>query len=324
MDSKKDAPLKAREWDGIMLRRGYFEPSSGVLVLEGLSDSAKQRGEFEKVVAAFVEDEGKFARVFDRAPRFDFPEHPLEPMLVRLRRVIPAYSELDGLTLEGASHDVENRLVLRFSFVGRRVAKAADGTLLTLLQEDKRYEVRVRKENLDARPPQDEEAPPSAVRLLLVDQQPASVTLSERYVRESIETLRKAYVDVRDDGSCRGEDLPKMDAAQVREYRLNLVARAMPKLDAALLHNPRDSTAWYLRSICFLATNDSILVRRDLRRMVRIERSIQDGRSRRVERLELLEHLQGDFRRQLARWRKQVEGEIDQGTPGPLRLSDLP
>ena len=36
-----------------------------------------------------------------------FSERPLYPLLRRLRQVMPAYEELDGLTLEGAGHEVE-------------------------------------------------------------------------------------------------------------------------------------------------------------------------------------------------------------------------
>ena len=43
--------------------------------------------------------------------------------------LLPAYAELDGLTLEGAGHDVDNRLVLRFTLVGREAAADAAGTL---------------------------------------------------------------------------------------------------------------------------------------------------------------------------------------------------
>ena len=39
--------------------------------------------------------------------------------------------------------------------------------------------------------------------------------------------------------------------------------------------------------------------------------------------METLEHLQGDFRRQLEVIRRQVALEIDKGVP-PLRLQDLP
>src|SRR5262249_48717773 len=40
-------PAITPEWDGIMLRRGYFD-LDGTFFVEGLSDSVKQRKDFEK------------------------------------------------------------------------------------------------------------------------------------------------------------------------------------------------------------------------------------------------------------------------------------
>ena len=90
-----------------------------------------------------------------------------------------------------------------------------------------------------------------------------------------------------------------------------------------LLHVPGDSTAWYVRSIAYQVRNDPTLVRRDLRRMTAIERLDEDGRARQAERLEMLEHVQGDFRRQLEAVRKKAALEMDKGVP-PLQLSELP
>ena len=64
-------------------------------------------------------------------------------------------------------------------------------------------------------------------------------------------------------------------------------------------------------------------MRRDLRRMIAIERADQDGRARQAERLDMLEHVQGDFRRQLEVVRKKVALEMDKGVP-PLQMSELP
>ena len=45
----------------------------------------------------------------------------------------------------------------------------------------------------------------------------------------------------------------------------------------ALLHNPYDSTAWYVSAMCNLQANDLPLVERDLRRMMDLEKGSAAG-----------------------------------------------
>ena len=42
----------------------------------------------------------------------------LDPMLARMRIVLPDHPEFDGLTLLRGFHDIQGRLVLRFSQIG--------------------------------------------------------------------------------------------------------------------------------------------------------------------------------------------------------------
>jgi hypothetical protein len=308
------AALKPAVWDGLALVRGYFA-TSGAFVLTGLTDGPRQKRELLELIEQ-LKDEQPYKRAFGGDYVVDLREDPLAPTLRRLAQAIPAYERLDGLKLHGASHDVHNRFVLRVSIVGRRTTVAiATPILLDLLKTDKRSLPRVHAGDLRINELDNSGADP--LRLLVFRPTVAAdFDLAAKNVKEAIEVLSRAYVDT-DDHPCR-----KMAPAQAREYRLKLVAEALVLIDVARLHNPSDVTAWYLWGVCHVATGETILARRDLRRMIVAERTSRD-RTVSTTRVELLEHLQGDFRRVLAKIRKRAEADEDTAVPR-LRPADLP
>ena len=119
-------------------------------MLEGLADNARQTTRLKALIKEVASD-APYNRAFGKAYALKLSDAPLEPLLRRLRQVMPAYEELDGLTLEGAGHDVDNRLMLRFTLVGRQVPAEASGTLFTQIKEDRRFQVRVDERDLPSR-----------------------------------------------------------------------------------------------------------------------------------------------------------------------------
>ena len=316
------APLKPRQlapprsWDGMVLRRGYYTPE-GKFALEGLCDSDEQRNALGRLLRGLAPDAPYREALAQEFGLSAIREMPLEPMLRRLRILLPAYEVFDGLTLDSACHDVENRLVLRFFVVGEGPGRAAQQELRAQLAGDRRWRLRVdeqwlRVHELDQRP----EAPGPLV-LGVLKRQRRDEELAEKMVLESIATLRRGIGDLKVI-YCRG-----MTVVQAREYRQQRVDRALRMLDLALLHDPRENTAWYLRATCYLERNDTLLVSRDLRQLVIEESAEGEGKNRKRERLIKCEHLQGDFRRRLDGMRKRIAEDIRTGLP-PLKLSDIP
>ena len=96
--------------------------------------------------------------------------------------------------------------------------------------------------------------------------------------------------------------------------------RCVEFLDAALLHNPHDVLAWYLRGYCWQAKNRPDLTLRDFRRMVAIENDDADLRHKRILALELV---QGSVRQRASRIEQNALIQVADGWT--LReLSDPP
>ena len=67
-------------------------------------------------------------------------------------------------------------------------------------------------------------------------------------------------------------------------------AAATESLDSALLHNPEDTTAWYLRAGCSMLRGDNRAAERDVRRLLAIEREFFELSRERNQRLEKIQN----------------------------------
>ena len=155
------------------------------------------------------------------------------------------------------------------------------------------------------------------LRLDVIERLRTNGILIEPLILKAISTLRRGVGD-QSTRYCQ-----EMDAADIRKYRVAHAREALAKLNLVLLYDTHDATAWYLRTVCYYALDEMQLCERDLRRMVELETAEGEGPNRRLERLRMTEHLQGDFRRQLERLRKRIAREVPAGKP-PLTLSDIP
>jgi hypothetical protein len=91
-------------------------------------------------------------------------------------------------------------------------------------------------------------------------------------------------------------------------------------LDNSILHNPYDSTAWYLRALCYLSLGNERLAARDIRRMQEIETEQSDAKVLRMTKLELV---QGKLRVLTNEFAAHV-AVMDLSGPPKMLLPDYP
>ncbi len=307
-----EAPAVARKWDGVLIRRGYYAPDGSYGLVGLISGEAQRRG-----LAALLKEPARRAEWGSLVGRADLRRLkivPVAPMVARMQLVFPSYPTFDGIQVDSAAHDVDQKLILRIAVVGTGPSPRALALTTTMLLEHESWRERVE----------------GGLRWLPISRQHADETDAYVQLLGAISTLRlgmlqpfptcdtgftglAAELDAKKGGATR----PKAEMTQ--EER---IAKALGMLDVSLLHNPRDATAWYLRATCHLLRKDTLLAERDMRRLLRQEdsRIYGDAPVRRGERLRLLEPLQGDVRRNAEKVRRKVEIDILSGKP-PLRLA---
>jgi hypothetical protein len=315
-------------WDGILLERGYYR-SDGVYSMAGIVDGDGQLKQLDVLLKRFADNK-------EGAPLFPAPDGqkkwaltgldviPLKPMFQCLRRVMPAYEVFDGLWLERAYYDGQKRLVFLGTAVGEKPGRAADARLKQLFD--------------DARP-EWQRRTASGVLLSGLKQVPQDFDVAEkalqaalREVGAGMEELAPAYHA--DRGPCPlgpgcaaclltpegSERVPRRTREQVRAAALKRFGAAVPYFDVALLHTPDNTTAWYLRALCYVAQGDGVLAQRDLVRAVKFEKA-QPGF--RETRLVKTEYFQGEYRADTTRLMENLY--LDPSSfKAPLSLKDCP
>ncbi len=267
----------AERWDGVLITRGFYD-SRGNFVLQGLVSQERQRHLIEVLLQELAPSEWR-----PYLPNSWSLEGlrllPIDPMLSRLRVVMPAYPELDGLTLQRAFHDVRGQLILRYSRIGP-LDRKAEATLKTLLDSHPEWKVRSA----------------AGVRLQL------SGRAEPRDPRVLEETLLKA----------------------VQNLRYDRVDDALALISTAILHDTEDSTAWYVRALCYLLKGEQEQAERDLRRTVLLEKEgVRYPGPRANLRLERLELLQTKTREKVNDVKLKVLNDVESGKP-PLALGRTP
>jgi hypothetical protein len=257
------------QWDGVLIERGYYNPEGEYLV-SGLLDDLRQEQALQGLLGRMQRDHewqslsGKGWNL--KALRVV----PLQPMLARLERVLPADATFDGIQLEQrAYHNPQKELVLTCNVVGSGLGSEPAKLVQKLLQTHPEWKAR------------------AAAGVVL---QPRSVQIPNEEMAEQL--YYKAIKDIRngDHTSARG------------------------RLKAVLLHNPRDSAAWFLSALCNMDRQDEELAERDLLRMLELEEGYTGARIART-RFEKLENVQGMERDRVARLQGRVEVLRARGRP---------
>jgi hypothetical protein len=298
--SSTKRPPPSPRWDGVMLRRGYYTPD-GKFGLDGLCDSARQREDLYKDLLT-LRKEPPFLDAF--AVGLDVSklrELPMRPMVDRMRLVMPAHPTFDGIFVEGANHDVDNKLVLRVQVVGDEPSDRAGTAMQKQLLDHKQWWERAKDGVVWA-----EVGTPRA----------RDARAGDALSRRAIADLRRAMHD------------PKMSKrpSESNEGQIPWPAhfdRALGQATTSLMHDSRSSTAWFVRAMYFLLKNDRVRAARDLRRMYEIEMDEDRGPGQREDRLLRTEALQGKVRRQLNLIERQIAKDIKAGV-GPMTIAGSP
>jgi hypothetical protein len=314
-----NAPAPPKEWDGLLIRRAYYT-TTGMLGLEGLANGAEQKSSLERQLLLLASEKPFSDCGAQTVDLTGLREMPVEPMLVRLRKLMPAYRVFDGFTLDRAYHDVDNRLIVSYSAVGSPDCSRGDETIWKQMAGDRRSQMRVDETWLRLRQPDGHGGQLSALRSLAgKPARPRDRARADDLVLEAIAALRRGLprpVFPLCVGCCERVE-------PIREgHDEQAIAEALHLLDVALLHSPGNATAWYLRALCHLASRNTLLSARDLRRLVELETDSESGENEKLERLTKSESLQGDIRHQLETLRTRVELEVKSGRQ-PLQLVDL-
>lgn len=267
-------------YDGIKIDRCYYD-AHGTFVITGLLDQPIQ----ERFLKAVIEElalTSEWQQHLPRDWRLDmesFKVMPLKPMLDRLRRIMPALELFDGIVVERAYHDAGDRLVLACSTVGNPDTIEASRLMEKLLNTHPEWKRRVSTGALII-----------STRSLPRDEAWAYQTVSRAISNISKFMLNAQKSESGTDQSGRSHSASCQNEAPRLGADLDAT---IALLDSAILHNPKDATAWFVRAMCHLAVNDEELAERDAFRVLAIERSIYyDQRSH----LRRLERLQGNLR----------------------------
>src|SRR5262249_34409987 len=119
--------------------RGYYDTENNY-VLSGLVSEERQRQLIEVMLQELSSTDWR-SHLPNSWSLAGLKMLPMEPMLSRLRIVMPGYAEFDGLTLQRGFHDIQGRLVLRFTLIGLQ-NRQAEADLKKLLDAHPEWRAR--------------------------------------------------------------------------------------------------------------------------------------------------------------------------------------
>jgi hypothetical protein len=289
-------------WDGVLIERGYYTVD-GVYSLAGLVDNDGQRkilGDLLKKLADTKENASLFpATGKSKAMTSRMEVIPLKPMITGLKRVMPAYETFDNILLERAYHDSDKKLVLLCAVAGKKPTDAAAGPaekLLTQLFTEARpewkrrsgYGISLKSKFVLVDVYVRDKAFEAASREAL-----AGISeLTSRYWASNPGAILPFFGKC-EPGNASSIRFPNLTEEQIRAAAFEHFTSATGYFDIALLHDPGDSTTWYLRALCYFALGDTQLAKRDLARNIKLERTRPAFSYARTVRLE---QFQGELR----------------------------
>jgi hypothetical protein len=126
-------------WDGVLLERCYYEPD-GTYVLTGLLEEPRQAQDLNDLLREATSLPRRRLLSGQSWSLKELQVLRLQPMLSKLRKVMPAYPELDGLLIERVYHDADRKLVFACRLVGSLANRAArEKRVQELLDGDPNY-----------------------------------------------------------------------------------------------------------------------------------------------------------------------------------------
>jgi hypothetical protein len=282
------ADPKNKEWDALLIERGYFDADDRYTV-RGVASSEAQKKAFGDYLASLKGDP-RWGPYFAPKPHAapDLAVVPMPKLVERAQRVMPAYPAFDGIRVTGARYvlvddklDPGPRLVFDAQVVGRPSAAAAVA-LGQLIAADRAFYGR--------RLPKARTGEPRPVEIRGAAAPAPGDTLSS----DQVGTYTEGF------GALA---LQKGDMAKAKEW-----------IDAGQLYAPHLSSVWFLSAYYHHLKGDAELARRDMYRTIELEAPVDfDGPSQRKRRYRVAKDLQGEKRDQieklwLAVWKDYREG----------------
>ncbi len=115
---RKEMAGDQKRWNGVLIERGYFDAENR-FTLRGVVDTAVQNDALVKLFDELKADV-KWADYFTPTPNKPVLEVvPLSDLLDRVKRVVPAYPEFDGIRIESARYDANVNLIFDAHVAGR-------------------------------------------------------------------------------------------------------------------------------------------------------------------------------------------------------------
>lgn len=274
-DLQKFLADHAREdkYRGILIGRGYFDRRQGNRYsLNVIVDERKQEAAVRDLVKDFAAKPAYAGYLGkDENPILSVEEISLRKLVGQLREVMPAYPLFDGFRVDDAVHDAQRNLVLIVAGVG-----TPDPLEPKAKEKDPIGDVRqTLKKMLDDHPVWRKRSAVRADSRLVVEYGSPSGPVSFNYDLGPLTAIHGTRAVFTDRGEMR---------AQVR---------------TALMHNPNNSTLWYLSAAFNILDKREDLAMRDLRRVVLLEKEpeIYDfAVEAKKARIQVLEPFQGTMR----------------------------
>ncbi|WP_439625643.1 hypothetical protein [Gemmata sp.] len=282
------ADPKNKEWDALLVERGYFDADDRYTV-RGVASSEAQKKAFGDYLASLKGDP-QWGPYFAPKPHAvpDLAVVPMPKLVERAQRVMPAYPAFDGIRVTGARYvfvddklDPGPRLVFDAQVVGRPSPAAAEA-LGRLIAADRAFYGR--------RLPKARTGEPRPVEIRGAAAPAPGDTLSS----DQVGTYTEGF------GALA---LQKGDMAKAKEW-----------IDAGQLYAPHLSSVWFLSAYYHHLKGDAELARRDLYRTIELEVPVDfDGPSQRKRRYRVAKDLQGEKRDQIEKlwltaWKDYREG----------------
>ena len=149
VSSTRDQPREKNPWYGVFIERGYFDEND-LYTIRGAVDTKEQNAELQKLLVK-LKDQAKWKSYFSDQEGKEQPvavptlaQIPMGEMLDRIRRVMPAYREFDGVRVVDAYYGDDAKLIFRVHAVGT-VTPDMVGKLADMLLEHPVYRNRVVK-----------------------------------------------------------------------------------------------------------------------------------------------------------------------------------
>jgi hypothetical protein len=293
----KEGP-STQEWDGILIVRGKYTPD-GKFGLVGLCD---QKPQLDALLEKLKTLRGEVGTPYHEALSggIDLSEvrpMALAPMLERMRLVLPAYARFDGLIIDSAGHDQDGALIVRVNLIGPSPGEGQAAELRKQLQTHKVWSARVG----------------DGLRWMVLSRKPRDARLAHQLRQQAVRNLSKSLCNPY-------APPPAFDPIEGENPVSAWSEQAIRQVTPAVMHEPSNSTAWFVRAMYHALQNDPVRAHRDLRRMHELEIDPDFGKGQRDERLELIEGLQGEARRRMGLLERRVAQDVA-AARRPLRIA---